>query len=202
VFFYLLFAFVLCVFHKGNIALQVTIDFNELPVTVVVKHGTLTAKRSAQMVFTIGPCSILAEFPLSNSMEPLRGLKTASRPAPMTDKLLTKKAVKNLNCNKRRSDKRRAKSSAPKLAPSLALEMAKTNLRKGSQQRSSFVVCCLMVLPVSVIPAPRLRRVPTRKGTPIRETSANQATTPPRQAQVPSPVSRQARVFAIAPRQV
>ena len=152
---------------------QVTIDFNELPVTIVVKHEKLTAKRSAQMVFTIGPRSILTEFPLPNSIEPLRGLERASRPAPMTDKLLTKKAVKNLNCNKRRSDKRRAKSSAPKLAPSPALEMAKTNLRKGSQQRSSFVVCCLMVLPVSVIPAPRLRRVPIKKGTLTRETSAN-----------------------------
>jgi len=156
---------------------QVTIDFNELPVTIVVKHEKLTAKRSAQMVFTIGPRSILTEFPLPNSIEPLRGLERASRPAPMTDKPLTKKAVKNLKRNKCRSDKRRAKSGAPKLAHSPSLEMAKTTLRKSSQQRSSSVARRSMALPVSVIPEPRLGRVPTRKGTLIRETSANRATT-------------------------
>jgi len=106
-------------------------------------------------------------------MEPLRGLERASRPALMTDKPLMKKSVKNLKRNKRRSDKRRAKSSAPKLAPSLALEIAKTTLRRASQQRSSSVACRSMALPISVIPTPRLRQVPTRKGTPIRETSAN-----------------------------
>ena len=81
----------------------------------------------------MGPRSILAEFPLSNSMEPLRGLERPNKPAPKTDKPLTRKAVKNLKRNKRRSDKRRAKSGAPKLAPSPALEIAKTTLRKASQ---------------------------------------------------------------------
>jgi len=71
---------------------QVTIDFNELPITIMVKHGKLSAKRNAQMVFTIGPHSILAEFPLSNSMEPLRGLKRANKHTPKTHKPLPKKA--------------------------------------------------------------------------------------------------------------
>ena len=74
---------------------QVTIDFNELPITVVFKHRKLSAKGNAQMVFTIGPRSILAEFPLPNSMEPLQGLERANKPAPNTDKPLTKKAIKN-----------------------------------------------------------------------------------------------------------
>jgi len=43
---------------------QVAIDFNELPITIVVKHGKLTTKKSAEMVFTIGPQSILAESPM------------------------------------------------------------------------------------------------------------------------------------------
>jgi len=169
---------------------QVTIDFNELPVTIVVKYGKLTAKKSAQMVFTIGPCSILVEFPLSNSMEPLRGLERVNKAAPKTHKPLTKKAVKNLKCKKHRSDKRHAKSGAPKLAPSPALRIEKTTLRKASQQRSSSVARRSMALLVSAIPAPCLRRVPIKKGTPIRETSANQATTPPRQARVSSLVPR------------
>ena len=183
-------------------ALQVTIDFNELPISIVVKHGKLSAKRNAQMVFTIGPRSILAEFPLSNSMEPLWGLKRANKPAPKTDKPLTKKAVKNLKRNKRRSDKRRAKFGAPKLAPFPALEMAKTALRKASQQRLSSVACRSMALPPSAIPAPRPRWVPTEKETLIRETSTNRAIIPSRQARVPSIVPRQTRVSTIAPRQV
>ena len=85
-----------------------------------------------QVVFTIRPRSILAEFPLSNSMEPLRGLERASKPAPSNDRLLSKKAVKNQKRNKRRSDKHRAKSGAPKLAPSLALELAKMSLKRAS----------------------------------------------------------------------
>jgi len=64
---------------------QVTINFNELPITIVVKRVMFTTRRNAQMVFTIGPRSILTEFLLSNSMEPLRGLKRANRPALMTD---------------------------------------------------------------------------------------------------------------------
>ena len=51
---------------------QVTVNFNELLVTIVVKHGMLAARRNVQMVLTIRPQSILVEFPLSNSMEPLR----------------------------------------------------------------------------------------------------------------------------------
>ena len=103
---------------------------------------------------------------------------------------------------KARSDKRRAKSGTPKLAPSPALEMAKTALRKASQQRLSSVACRLMALPASAIPAPRPRRVPTKKGTPIRETSANRAITPSRQARVPSIVPRKTRVSTITPRQL
>ena len=110
-FFCLLFVFVLCVFLIGKMAPQVTINFHELPVTIVVKRRMLTARRNIQMVFTIGPHSILAEFSLSNSMEPLWGLERANKPAPMTDKPLTKKSVNNLKRNKRRSDKRCAKSS-------------------------------------------------------------------------------------------
>ena len=117
------------------------------------------------MVFTIGPRSILAEFPLSNSMESLWGLERENKLTPKTHKPLTKKAVKNL-----KSDKRRAKSSTPKLAPSPALEKAQTALRKGSQQRSSSVACRSMALPASAVPAPLPRLVPIKKGTPIRET--------------------------------
>jgi len=109
---------------------QVTISFNHLPVTFVIKRGIFQARKNMQMIFTVGPQSILAEFSLSNSMEPLRGLERASGPAPKADKPLTKKVVKNLKCNKRRSDKRRAKSAAPKLTPSPTLELAKTTLRR------------------------------------------------------------------------
>jgi len=104
---------------------QVTINFKVLPVTFVVKRGMLQAKRNVQMVFLVGPQSILVEFLLANSMEPLQGLEKATKPASMTDRPLTKKAVKNLKRNKRKSDKRRAKSSVPKLAPSPALELQK-----------------------------------------------------------------------------
>jgi len=74
---------------------QVTINFNELPVTFVIKQGIFQARKNVQVVFIVGPQSILAEFPLSNSMEPLRGLKRTSKPAPSNDRPLTKKAVKN-----------------------------------------------------------------------------------------------------------
>jgi len=57
-------------------------------------------------------------------------------------------------------------------------------------------------LPGSAIPAPRLRQVLTKKGTPIRKTLANRATTLPRQAQVPSSSMRQARVSTLAPMKV
>jgi len=109
---------------------------------------------------------------LSNSIEPLRGLERENKPALKTHKPLTKKVVKNLKRNKRR-----AKSGTPKLAPSLALEMAKTTLRRASQQRSSSVACHSIALPASAIPAPCPRQVLTKKGTSIRETSANRATT-------------------------
>ena len=108
---------------------QVTINFNELPIIFVIKRGIFQARKNMQVVFTIGPRSILAEFPLSNSMEPLRGLERASKPAPSNDRLLSKKAVKNQKRNKRRSD---TKSGAPKLAPSLALELAKMSLKRAS----------------------------------------------------------------------
>jgi len=68
-------------------------------------------------------------------MEPLRGLERSSIPAPMTDRPPTKKAVKNLKCNER--------ISAPKEAPSPALKIAKTTLRRASQQRS----CPSMAMP-------------------------------------------------------
>jgi len=55
-------------------------------------------------------------------MESLRGLDRASRLTPKAEKLLTKKAIKNLKHNKRRSDKHPAKSNVPELASSLALK--------------------------------------------------------------------------------
>jgi len=105
---------------------QVTINFNELPVTFMIKRRMFQARKNVQVVFTVGPRFILSEFPLSNSMEPLWGLKKVSKLAPKTDKPLTKKAIKNLKCNKHKSYKRRAKFGAPKLAPSPALELART----------------------------------------------------------------------------
>ena len=107
---------------------QVTINFNELPATIVVKCGMLMAGRNVKMVFTIGPRSVLPEFSLSNSMGPLWGLARANRPAPMNEKLLTKKSVKNLKRNKHHS-----RPNAPKLAPSPALEIVKATLRRASQ---------------------------------------------------------------------
>ena len=135
-------------------------------------------------------------------MEPLRGLERENKPAPKTDKPLTKKAVKKLKRNKCRSDKRRAKSGGPKLALSPALEMAKPTLRKASQQRSSAVACRSMVLPTSAIAAPHPRQVLPKKGTPIRETPTNRATTLLRQAQVPSSFMRQGRASTLAPGQM
>ena len=44
----------------------------------MVKHGMLRARRNVQMVFKVGPQSILAEFLLANSMESPRGLERAS----------------------------------------------------------------------------------------------------------------------------
>jgi len=92
---------------------QVTINFNELPITIVVKRRMHTVRKNVHMVFAIGPRSTLAEFPLSNSMEPLRGLEGASRPTPKTDKPINKKVVKNLNRNKRISDKHRSSLAHP-----------------------------------------------------------------------------------------
>ena len=80
------------------------------------------------MVFAVGPPSILIEFSLANSMEPVGGLERASKPAPQVNKSFAKKVIKNLKCNKCKSGKLCDKSSAPKLAPSLALELAKTSL--------------------------------------------------------------------------
>jgi len=85
---------------------QVTINFNELPVTFVIKWGMFQARKDVQVVFTVGPQSILAKFPLSNSMEPLQGLKRPSQLAPKADKPLIEKVIKNLKHNKHRSNKR------------------------------------------------------------------------------------------------
>jgi len=76
----------------------------------------LKVRRNIQMVFTVGPQSSLAEFPLTNSTKSLRGLERASKLASKADKLFTKKVVKNLKRNKCRRNKHHAKSSKPKLA--------------------------------------------------------------------------------------
>jgi len=180
---------------------QVTVNFNEFPITIMVKHGMLTARRNAQMVFTIEPRSILAEFPLSNSMEPLWGLKRSNRPAPITDRPLIKKVVKNLKCNKRRSDKRRTKSSAPKLAPSPALELAKTTLRRAFQQRSSSMACPSMARSFNSVLTPHPSEVLSWWGTLTKEGPTTQATIQPRQAQVPYLTPRQVRIPTLPPRQ-
>ena len=78
------------------------------------------------MVFTVGSRSILAGIPLASAMEPFCGLQRARRPTPKVDKPLTKQGVENLKRNKCRSDKGRAKSSAPKLTLSSTLNLAKT----------------------------------------------------------------------------
>ena len=86
------FAFVWLI--KGTMAPQVTINFNQLPVTFVIKRGIFQARKNVQMVFNVGPRSILAEFPLSNSMEPLRGLERASRSAPkLINRLQRKRSI-------------------------------------------------------------------------------------------------------------
>jgi len=181
---------------------QITINFNELPVTIVIKKGTPKAWKNVEMIFSIGLRSILVELLMSNSMEPLRGLERANKKAPKTHKSLTKKAVKNLKRNKCRSGKRRAKPSTPKIAPSPALEIMKTTLRRASQQRSSFRACPLMVMPANTIPTPCLKQVPTRRGTPIREVPTNLVITLSRQAQVPSQTPQQTRVPAVNPKHV
>ena len=158
---YLLFILCFVCSSAGKMAPQVTINFNELLFTIVVKHGMLMPRRNVQMVFTIGPQSILLEFPLSKIMEPLRGPGRSRRFVPMIDKLLTKKAIKNLKRSKHRSDKCRAKSSTPKRAPSPALELAKMTLRRASQQRPSFIAHPSMAMPHNPVPAPRCRPIPT-----------------------------------------
>jgi len=131
---------------------------------------------------------------LSNSMEPLRGLERASKPTPKANKPLTKKAVKNLKHNKRRSDKRCAKTAAPKLAPSPALELAKTTLKRAFQQRSSFTACPSMVRQFNLVLTPRPSQVLSQWGTHIREPPTTRATIQPRQARVPYLTPRQGRV--------
>ena len=191
----------LCLFlFEVQMAPQVTVNFNELPVTFVIKRGMFQARKNVHVVFTVGPRSILAEFPLSNSMEPLRGLERASRPAPKADKPLTKKAVKNLKRNKRRSDKRRAKSAAPKLAPSPALELAKTTLRRAFQQRLSSTACPSMARPFNPGLTLSPSQMPNMRGTYIREAPATRATIQPRQARVPHLTPKQVRVPTSAPR--
>jgi len=132
--------------------------------------------KNVQVVFTVGPRSILAEFPLSNSVEPLWGLERASKPTPSNDRLLTKKAVKNQSRNKHRSEKHRAKSGAPKLAPSPALELAKTTLRRAFQQRLSSTAYPSMARPFNSVLTPCPRQVPSRWGTHTREAPTTRAT--------------------------
>ena len=103
--FFLSIVFFCCVEIQGIMAPQVTINFDELPSTFVIKRRIFQARKNMQVVFTIGPRSILAEFTLSNSMESLWSLERASKLAPKIDKSLTKKAIKNLKRNKCRSDK-------------------------------------------------------------------------------------------------
>jgi len=189
----------LCVFHKRTMAPQVTINFNELPVTFMIKRRMFQARKNVQVIFTVGPRSILAEFLLSNSVEPLRGLKKASKLVPKTDKLLTKKAMKNSKRNKYRSDKHRTKSGEPKLAPSPALELVKTTLSRASQQRPSLVTCPSMAMPLNIKIAPRLKPVLIRRGTLTREAPPTW-TTLPRQVWVPNLDPRQAWDATSAPR--
>jgi len=173
---------------------QVTVNFNKLPVTFVIKRRMFQARKNVHLVFTVGPWSILVEFPLSNSMELLRGLERASRPTPKANKPLTKKAIKNQKRNKRRSDKRRAKSDAPKLAPSPALELAKTNLKRAFQQRSSSMACPSMARPFNSVLTPRPSQLASRWGTHTKEAPTTRATIQPRQVQVPTSAPRQAQV--------
>jgi len=180
---------------------QVTVNFNELPVTFVIRHGMFQARENVHLVFTVGPRSILAEFPLSNSMERVRGLERASKPAPMADRPLTKKAIKNQKCNKRRSDKCRAKSGAPKLAPSPALELAKTTLRRDFRQRLSSTACPSMARPFNPVLTPCPSQMPNQRGTYTRETPTARAIIRPRQARDPPLSPKQVRVHTSAPRQ-
>jgi len=87
----------------------------------------------------------------------------------MIDRPLTKKAVKNLKCSKHRSDKRCAKSSAPKLAPSPALQLAKPTLRRAFQQRPSFIACLSMAMPYNPVSVPCRKSIPTSRGILTRE---------------------------------
>ena len=81
--------------------------------------------------------------------------------APKTDKLRTKKAIKNLKRNKRKSDKHRVKYSAPKLTSSPALELAKITLWRASQLRSFSMACPSMVMPSNPVRAPHPKQVST-----------------------------------------
>jgi len=177
----------------------VTFDFNELPVTFVIRRGMFQARKNVHVVFTVGPRSILAEFPLSNSMELLRGLERASNHAPKADRPLTKKAIKNQKRNKRRSDKRRAKSGAPKLAPSPALELVKTTLRRAFRQRLSSTACPSMARPFNPVLTPCPSQMPNRRGTYTSEAPTARATIRPRQARDPHLTPKQVRVPTSAP---
>jgi len=112
----------------------------------------------------------------------------ASKLAPKTDKSLTKKAIKNLKRNKHRTDKHRAKSSAPKLAQSPALELAKTTLRGGFSTKA--IVCNVRLNGHTAQPndSSRLKPVRSRRGTLTKEAPATCSTRPtqvwvPNQAQ-------------------
>ena len=96
------------------------------------------------------------------------GTWKVSRSTPKTERLLTRKAIKNLKCNNHRSDKRRTESGTSKLAPSPALELAKIPLKRDSKQRPSSMTCPSMVMPLNPMIAHCLKLVPTQIRTLIK----------------------------------
>ena len=108
------------------------INFDKLPVTIVVKEGMLKVRRNVQRDLTVGPQSNLAKILMTNLMEPLRGIEKVIRSAPKIDKPLTNNVVKNLKRNKHKTKKHRTTPNTPKLALSPALEQVKKTLRRAS----------------------------------------------------------------------
>jgi len=94
-------------------------------------------------------------------MAPPWDIEKVSRSAPTIERLLTRKAVQNLKRDNRRSNKCCAKSSITRLAPSPSLELAKTALKRASQQRPSFMTCPSMVMPLNPMIAHCPKPVPT-----------------------------------------
>ena len=74
------------------------------------------------------------------------------------------------------------------LAPSLALELAKTTLRRAYQQTPSFAAYPLMAMPLNLVLVPRCKPILNCRGNLTREAPANRVivTNLPRQAQVPN----------------